>query len=227
MAVDGRGAFAAITNFREADPVIGGRSRGLVPAEVLAAPTLGAGVAAFHEGRGAYGGMHVLAGDASGLWHASNRGEPEDQAPERWAPGFYALSNGRRRDMWWKMRRGVAGVRAALSDPAILSGEAGNRAGEDRAGEDRLIGALMGLLSDPEEAPEPELPQTGVNRAWERALSAICVDPGFTGPYGVRCSTVLLAGEGRARLVEWTRDGRAWGAAGCEGATVDLEIVAG
>lgn len=214
MAVTPSGAFAALTNFREAAPVIGGRSRGRVPMEVLAAPSLEAGVRGFHAGRALYGGMHVLAGDASGFWYASNRGTETDQAVEQLPPGFYAICNGARRDLWPKMRGGLEAMRGILERESPLS--------EDGLSEDGLIAALMEALSDDREAEEAELPQTGVSREWERALSARCVDRAQGTPYGTRTSTVLLVGAQTIRLAEWTRPPGAVGwAAGTVG-SVDL-----
>src|SRR5437763_1859660 len=70
--------------------------------------------------------------------------------------------------------------------PKLRRTKAGVAAWDAAAGDD--TDALPQLLADRERAREDELPNTGVSREWERALSA----PFITGEnYGTRCSTVL------------------------------------
>ena len=65
---------------------------------------------------------------------------------------------------------------------------------------------FLATLADRERARDDELPNTGVSREWERALSA----PFITGDnYGTRCSTVLtISRDGDARFVEQSFDAR-------------------
>ena len=78
---------------------------------------------------------------------------------------------------------------------------------------------LFALLADTREAPDEELPHTGVPRDWERRLSA----PFIVGEgYGTRGSTIVTLGrDGRVRFIERLFD--ATGRAAGEGA-FDFDI---
>ena len=52
-----------------------------------------------------------------------------------------------------------------------------------------LIKSIFYILNDSKQAPDSELPKTGIGIAWERLLSSIFIK---TPIYGTRSSTVLL-----------------------------------
>ncbi len=199
LAARGDGRFAAVTNFREVPPSTGPRSRGeLVQEFVCGAQAPSSFIQQLDPVAGDFGGTNLFAGDADSLWHWSNRG----QVARLMAPGLYGLSNGMLADDWPKMRRG----REALTTLVA----------RDDLDED----ALFTLLADRTPGDDHELPDTGVGRDMERALSSIFI-AGDT--YGTRASTLLLIGhDGRVRMRE-----KRWGAGGAFEGEHALELPAG
>ena len=66
----------------------------------------------------------------------------------------------------------------------------------------RAPAPLLDLLGDPTPASDEALPDTGVPREWERALSSVFIQ---TDDYGTRSSTALLIGHsGDVTFVERT-----------------------
>lgn len=181
MAVRRDGAFAATTNYREPGAPAGARSRGELPVRALAGPSVGAAVAAIGADATSYGGFHVLAADAGGLWHVSSRGE----GPSRLPPGLHGVSNGPRAAPWPKVRGGLTALAAALTP------------------DEPDVDALFALLADRAVPPDADLPDTGVGLAWERGLGPRFID---LGAYGTRASTVVLVGADDVRVVERTWD---------------------
>lgn len=186
LAARADGRFAAVTNFREVPPSTGPRSRGeLVQDFVCSDQPPAAFVQQLDPQAREFGGTNLFAGDASALWHWSNRG----QVARMVAPGLYGLSNGMLADDWPKMRRG----REALA--RVITGD------------DIDEEALFTLLTDRTPGSDHELPDTGVGRDMERALSSIFI---AGHEYGTRASTVLLVGhDGSVQMRE-----RRWGAGG-------------
>jgi uncharacterized protein with NRDE domain len=171
LAVSRDGRMAAVTNYREPGGPSGERSRGEIPLLALA----GAGAAI--EDPSSYAGFHLVYAAADELWHASNRGE----GPTLLQPGFHAISNGPRADVWPKMRSGLRAIAPVLDD----------------------ADALLAVLDDRATAPDAELPHTGVPSDVERALSARFIDLPW---YGTRASTVMHRSAEEVRVVELTRD---------------------
>jgi uncharacterized protein with NRDE domain len=176
LAVRRDGAFCAVTNVREPTAAAGGRSRGELPGRVLTAPSLSLGVDAIWQDAGAYAGFHVVAGDASGLWHASNRGV----LPRRRGAGVWAVSNASGDAVWPKMAGAADALAAALA----------------RDDDDAV---LIEAMRDASPTSDASLPDTGVPLAWERALSARFVRlPG----YGTRATTLVRIGSDEVSVVE-------------------------
>lgn len=176
------GRFAAVTNVR--DPLArrsGARSRGELVVSWLSGAT---GAADFARHLGArfdhYADFNLLFGDRAELWYAASL----TRSCRPLAPGIYALSNHLLDSPWPKVQRARAALEAALSqlDPGA---------------------ALAQMLDDGALAAPAQLPDTGVEHAWEHALSAIRID---TPSYGTRVSTVLLAGADSSRISERSRD---------------------
>lgn len=185
MGVTRTGRFAALTNFR--DPARnhpGAPSRGRLVSEFLvssASPE--AYLAGIRESAPRYNGFSLLVGDAASLWYFSNR----DGDPRALEPGIYGLSNSLLDVAWPKVETGK--VRLAQA----VKGELGT-------------GALLDLLDDPIQAPDHELPSTGVSLEWERTLSPIRI---VAEGYGTRSSTALVVGtDGRVSVAERTFDER-------------------
>lgn len=173
MGLASSGRIAMLTNVREPDRRdAGARSRGEI---VTAWLTASESMQAFWPAHRAapYNGFNLLAADARGDWFcASNRDGP----PRRLAPGLYGLSNALLDAPWPKVRALKHCMRHAI---------------EAATSADEVVQALLEALGDPHQAPEDELPQTGVEPAWERLLSAAFVHSPERG-YGTRCSTVVI-----------------------------------
>ncbi|WP_281560175.1 NRDE family protein [Thalassomonas sp. RHCl1] len=90
-------------------------------------------------------------------------------------PGFHSICNGALDDIWPKMARGQTALAKAI--------------GEDQ-GQSRpdLIKQLFQLMTNPQEAENHELPNTGMPLAIEQMLSAIFI---VSPEYGTRSTTII------------------------------------
>ena len=115
------------------------------------------------------------------LWF-SNRGGPGRGA---WRPGVHGLSNHLLDTPWPKVERGKRALSSSSRPPRALE-----------------PGPLLEILLDRTRAADHDLPDTGVPRERERALSASFI---ATPDYGTRASTALLCDrDGRGIFVERT-----------------------
>jgi uncharacterized protein with NRDE domain len=195
MGLSLSGRWAALTNVRRPRELPAPRSRGELVADFLG----GAGSAMSYlqtiVGReDLYGGFNLVVGDSSGVYYWSNRsGAP----PSAVVPGIHGLSNAALDTPWPKVERGKVALAAAVGRGAVTTDD------------------LLELLSDRRGYADPELPDTGVGIAVERALAPLFV---ATPAYGTRSSTALLVGhDRRARISELTVEPG-------PGGRVDLEI---
>ena len=144
-----------------------------------------------------YNGFNLLMADLSDPDNAemhwvSNRlmmGQnvrPRKVFPEQaLTPGVYGLSNAMLDTPWPKVNHRVAAFAQTL---AMDSGQLKN---SDH---------YLRVLADTHEASPQELPNTGVNKDWERALSAAFIK---TPAYGTRSSTILrVRKDGQFEMVE-------------------------
>lgn len=182
MGVTRGGRFAAVTNFRDpSDKRSTARSRGgLVTDFLLGAEPPGDFLARLAGRVHEYNGFNLVLGDGETLWYYGSR----EGEPRAIPPGVHGLSNHLLDEPWPKVTRARRAMQLALADrdPALR---------------------LFEVLSDPEGAPDEELPDTGVGLPLERVLAA----PLITGiTYGTRASTVLkVAADGSAAFEERTR----------------------
>ena len=194
FAVDDRGRFGIVTNFREfGRPRRSAPSRGgLIPAYLGGAAGPGDCLRALETDAPGYAGFNLLLADRDSLWYASNRA---DQFARELPPGIYGLSNEFLDAPWPKLLRVRGRFTELLESPHAASVEA-------------LHHGLLELLSDRETAPPESLPSSNLSPEWARKLSApFVLDPG----YGTRCSTILTIGaDSDMRLVErrFDADGR-------------------
>ncbi len=206
MGITRQGRFAAITNYREATTAAPNNtavtanitgtdiSRGHLTREFLIGSStpeqyLHSLVDRAHQ----YNGFNLLVGDRHNLYYYCNRSGAycnrsgaycnrsgayynrsgayynPDGAPRKLSPDIYGLSNSLLNIPWPKVKSGRKALNKALSQSVNKS-------------------KLISILSDRTQAPDSELPHTGVSLEWERALS-----PRFirAGGYGTRSSTVL------------------------------------
>ncbi|MHC6227926.1 NRDE family protein [Pseudomonas sp. X10] len=194
LGVGPNGRFAALTNIRDPQQPQGSRSRG----ELVAAYLKGElGVEAYldqvasHSAQ--YSGFNLVVGDTGqlGYLHA------HEPSPRLLAPGTYGLSNAGLNTPWPKLIKAREGLQRELADPQPQR--------------------LLDLLGDAAQAPDAELPQTGVGMATERLLSSVFI---ASQNYGTRASTVLIVdAQGQRRMVE-----RSFGPFGGHLGEVEIEV---
>lgn len=167
LAVNRRGKFAAITNYREMQRTTGRlRSRGEIVSRFVSGDRQPDEFASAIDGSH-YAGYSLLAADRRQLVYTSNRSEQ----PSFIEPGVYGLSNANLDTPWPKLIR----TRTALQDLITANAVDEN--------------ALLRILADPTPAPVGELDDSELPFTLARALSAPFI---AAGDYGTRCSTTLL-----------------------------------
>jgi uncharacterized protein with NRDE domain len=192
LGVTRTGRFAALTNFRDpASHRPDAPSRGALVSAFL---TSDAAPAAYLDSLRAdasrYNGFSLLVGDAESLFYYSNR----ESEPRELPPGLYGLSNHLLDVPWPKVRTAKARLGARLNGQVNVE-------------------SLLDFLDDTGEAPEEELPRTGVGLERERQLSPLRIR---AGAYGTRSSTALLvSSDGAVSFVE-----RSFDASGAESGVV-------
>jgi len=174
--------WATVTNIREGLRDNGGRrsrSRGWLVRDYLQGGLVPADfIASIKTIIDDFAGFNLLLGDAEELWYVSNR----DNNPRLLPPGIYGLSNHLLDTPWPKVVRGKAGLNKLLRESSL-----------DQE-------AAFALLGDTTRAEDEDLPDTGIPREWERALSAIFIT---MSEYGTRCSTLLkVKSDGQRVLIE-------------------------
>ncbi|QIB49776.1 NRDE family protein [Pseudomonas sp. OIL-1] len=165
MGVTRAGRFAALTNIRSPGARQGPRSRGELVTRYLADDQHPeAFLAQLKEQLDDYAGFNLLVGDREQLWHLNSR----DGRCTALQPGVYGLSNDSLDSAWPKLEA----LRTRLaSAPANADAE-----------------LLLELLADSQRYPDDQLPHTGIDPDWERALSAAFI---VGDTYGTRASTLL------------------------------------
>lgn len=183
MGITRSGRLAAVTNYR--DPHImktGAPSRGHLVSDFLSGRMPPDAYMRQIAGRAdQYNGFNLIVGDSGDLVYFSNR-EKEIHVLE---PGIYGLSNHLLDTAWQKVSLGKQKLGMHVTHAAEIVPE-----------------TILALLQDQTRAADDDLPRTGVDLAWEKALSPIFI----TSPaYGTRSSSVLMIDvEGRIRFVERT-----------------------
>jgi uncharacterized protein with NRDE domain len=197
LGVTRAGRWALLTNVRDParfDPLA--PSRGALVTRVLAeSGAAGAVVARIVGASPRHNGFNLLGGDVADAHWGSNRGD----GVRALAPGIHGLSNHLLDTPWPKVVRTKAGVAAWCAQAHGVSD----------------LEPLFTLLGDRTEAPDADLPETGIPWPRERLLSAPFI---VSEGYGTRCSTLLaIARDGTARFIE-----RSFDSAGQQTGEVDL-----
>jgi len=145
------------------------RSRGLIVNDYLTGTNPpGTFVKSLSAAGRRYNGFNVIAADPHELaWYSNHT-----NSAKVLAPGVYGLSNHLLDTPWPKVTR----LKHAFTK---LSG----------TGRDDLCAALFSALASEQIAPDPDLPETGLDLAYERILSPIFING---DQYGTRCSTIVL-----------------------------------
>jgi len=163
------GSFAALTNFR--DPTIQKEnppSRGhLVLNYLKSSKTPDEYLKQVDSEANRYMGFSLLVGTPRQLHYYSNQQQKILQLDS----GLYGLSNHLLDTPWPKVQRAKQGLQELTKNEKVS------------------MEALFDLLTDDRQAPDDELPSTGVPREIEKKVSPVFIKG---ENYGTRCSTVLL-----------------------------------
>lgn len=203
LGISRDGRFATVTNYREpGERIVEARSRGDLVVDFLEGSEHAASyLTALQDRAHEYNGFNLILGTPGELFYFSNRngeastrdsagrahnpGRDEPAArPEavgmgtpgrihKLEAGVYGLSNEQLDTPWPKVRRAKSLFQRVLGEK-----------GPDAE-------ALLALLADRERPLDAELPATGLDREWERALSSIFI---IGKEYGTRASSVVLVG---------------------------------
>lgn len=181
LGVTDAGRCCVVTNVRDPRDPQHGASRGLLATDYLAGDAgATAHAQALLASAAGYRPFNLLTFDAQAAYYLGNRPEPRAQAV---APGVHGLSNADFNTPWPKTRALMAHLDTWLS----------TRGDEDFA-------PLFVALADERQAPDAELPDTGVGLERERWLSSAFIRGEH---YGTRASTVVAIGhDGRGVIVE-------------------------
>ncbi len=169
LGITKSGRFAAITNYRDMRTIKEtAPTRGLLTLNFLVSK-----ISAFEYGKSLrenaaeYNGYNLLFSDNEDLFYFSNQmGELN-----KLSAGVYGLSNHLLDTPWPKVVKSKEAFIDAVS--------------KDRISEEELFS----ILSDEREAPENQLPDTGLSRELERAVSPVFIK---SDRYGTRSSTIVI-----------------------------------
>jgi len=178
LALHRRGRFAAVTNYRDAQPKDGKlRSRGELVSGFLDSPLAPGKYLETIDGS-CYAGFNLLVGDTGELAYMSNQGD----SPRCLEPGVYGLANARLDSPCDKVRRSRERLERLVTSDMLNDTE------------------LMRILGDRNRAPLETVERTSLPIAKAHAASApFIVMPEF----GTRCSTLVTADRtGAWRFVE-------------------------
>lgn len=169
MGMTTSGRISLLTNFRDLRNInTSAPSRGQLVVDFLQGNIEGDQFLAQVENGGKnYNGFNLLAGTPNDFWYYSNYAK----GVQKLEPGLHGLSNHLMDSPWPKVERGKQLIRPLLERSSIQPEE------------------LFEFMYNEEQAPDDQLPDTGVGLERERALSSMFIkSPG----YGSRCSTVVL-----------------------------------
>jgi uncharacterized protein with NRDE domain len=185
LGVTRSGRFAAITNYRQAEPRSAGtRSRGELTRDFLIGSDHPEGYLERVSRRADhYNGFSLIVGMPGELYFYSNRGSE----PARIAPGVHGLSNHLLDEPWPKVLRGIDALEEALD-----------------AREADVVGTLSAALADRQPAPDDFLREAGASSERDRLRSAAFIPD---DAYGTRASTILLVGDDGSVLFRESRFG--------------------
>ena len=177
------GRWAAVLNFRDGVQASNDeRSRGELVTDFLTS-TLSPMDFARQISLQDYAGFNLIIGDAAQAVIVNNRGH----APTALHSGLHVFSNGQPEEEWFKTEKLRGRLRQEVL-PLIAESSAPEYWQE----------AAFAVMSDKTPAPENKLPETGVAKQIERALSSIYIEPialfsmDATVPtYGTRTQSIL------------------------------------
>jgi uncharacterized protein with NRDE domain len=169
LGITRSGRFAAITNYRDMNSIKEyAPSRGLLTLNFLTSEILPVKYGySLSEKSDEYNGYNLLFSDMETLYYFSNRTKNLRQLPA----GVYGLSNHLLDTPWPKVVKSKEAFLKTVSDQTILPE------------------SIFDILSDDRQAPDDQLPDTGLSIELERAVSPVFIK---SDRYGTRSSTVLI-----------------------------------
>ncbi|MEX0729186.1 MAG: NRDE family protein [Aquisalimonadaceae bacterium] len=169
LGVTDSGRLATVTNYRDPESKRDNApSRGQLVVEALGRDNESMAEMLVRTGSD-YNGFNLLWGSRDGMRYAHNQGKAVIRSLE---PGTYGLSNGLLNTPWPKLVR----ARTALSEIIVRHGKLSSK-------------LLFPILEDRQVPPDHALPDTGIDRNWERLLSTAFIR---SSQYGTRASTVVI-----------------------------------
>ncbi|MFH5831777.1 NRDE family protein [Halalkalibaculum sp. DA3122] len=171
MGITRDGRLSALTNYRDmANRKENAPSRGHLVRNFLAGDIAPESyLQQLHSKAEQYNGFNLLVGSIHNLMYYSNKtGQPVSLDA-----GLYGLSNHLLDTPWPKTERSKKQLSEVIRQDTI-----------DES-------SLFEILKNDQAAPDSRLPDTGLSRDLERAVSPIFI---ATEEYGTRCSTILLVG---------------------------------
>lgn len=179
MAVNKYGRIAMVTNYRDLKNIKSNApSRGhLVTDFLLAKETPENYLRGIEPRAGEYNGFNLVVGSADGLFYLSNYKKGVDKI----SSGLHGLSNHLLDTPWPKVSKGKEKMKVLFASDKIETEK------------------ILNTLRDEHQAPDDQLPDTGVGLERERMLSSMFIK---LPNYGSRCSTVVTID--RDNKVEFT-----------------------
>ena len=169
LGITKSGRFAAITNYRDMKTIKEkAPSRGKLTLNFLTSeiPPVKYGYSLSEKAK-EYNGYNLLFSDPETMFYFSNQTMESRQL----SPGLYGLSNHLLDTPWPKVVR---------SKESFLKAITAERISEE---------SLFEILSDDRQADDDQLPETGLSRELERAVSPVFIK---SDGYGTRSSTILM-----------------------------------
>ncbi|MFJ8235999.1 NRDE family protein [Ureibacillus sp. NPDC094379] len=170
LGISKNGRFAALTNYRDPSEPPRPFSRGDLVRNFLTNNQSAASyINELKQKRELYGGYNLLVGNGEELFHYNNVLDETNII----TPGSHSVSNASLNSPWPKVTKGRTRLQEYI----------------DTHPEEVQIEELFSILLDREQAPDSELPTTGVGIEMERNLSSLFIQ---IPDYGTRSSTVVL-----------------------------------
>ncbi|MBO6522464.1 MAG: NRDE family protein [Balneolaceae bacterium] len=180
MGTHTSGKWAALTNYRDPSCVKENPpSRGALVLDFLKSTDKAQDHLVKNQSRAdTYSGYNLLLGDGSGVYHYSN---VTDKISEL-ETGIHGVSNALLDTSWPKLDQAKAELEEVIQKKEFE------------------IERLFELLKNEHKPTEDQLPDTGIPKEWEKAVSSVFIK---TDTYGTRCSTLLLIGrDDKASFIE-------------------------
>lgn len=180
MGINTSGKWGALTNYRDPSWVREHPpSRGELILDFLKNKELPkAQLLHLKENAKDYSGFNLLLGDTESLFHFSNVTNSITEIES----GIHGVSNALFNTSWPKLNQAKQELKEVIKSK--------NFEFED----------LFQLLKNEHKPPKEQLPNTGIPKEWEKAVSSVFIK---TESYGTRCSTLLLIDyDGKATFLE-------------------------